>query len=63
MTRTPGGSSKLGELLLCSGEADLESLDLAEPAFPLGLGDAAVRLSRISSPPVLWAGSGRRRER
>ncbi|KJY40954.1 hypothetical protein VR41_14220 [Streptomyces sp. NRRL B-1568] len=30
----------MGELLLCACEADLESFDLAEPAFVLGLGDA-----------------------
>ncbi|OKI06201.1 hypothetical protein A6A06_37485 [Streptomyces sp. CB02923] len=31
---------ELGEFLPCSGEADLESFDCAQPAFPLGLGDA-----------------------
>ncbi|MFJ9030412.1 hypothetical protein ACIRQP_18165 [Streptomyces sp. NPDC102274] len=31
---------KLGEFLLSSGEADLDPLDLAEPAFAFGLGDA-----------------------
>jgi hypothetical protein len=34
----PGGELvKLGTFLLCAGEADLEPLDLAEPAFALGL--------------------------
>jgi hypothetical protein len=37
----PGGAPvDLGEFGLGVGEADLESLDFAEPAFPLGLGDA-----------------------
>lgn len=31
---------ELGKFVLGAGEADLEALDLAEPAFPLGLGDA-----------------------
>jgi hypothetical protein len=31
---------KLGDFLLGSGEADLEPLDLAEPSFAFGLGDA-----------------------
>lgn len=35
-----GAAVELGEFLLCAGEADLESFDFTEPAFPLGLGDA-----------------------
>ncbi|MEE1801904.1 hypothetical protein PUR57_24975 [Streptomyces sp. JV176] len=35
---------KLGEFLLSSGEADLEPLDFAEPAFAFGLGDAGDRV-------------------
>ncbi|MFG2631596.1 hypothetical protein [Streptomyces sp. NPDC048473] len=31
---------ELGELLLCAGEADLESLDLTEPAFLFRFRDA-----------------------
>lgn len=31
---------QLGELVLGTSEADLESFDFAEPAFALGLGDA-----------------------
>jgi hypothetical protein len=31
----------LGEFLLGPGEADLQSLDLAEPAFAFGFGDPA----------------------
>lgn len=36
----PSSSLDLGELVLGAGEADLESFDLAEPAFSLSLGDA-----------------------
>src|SRR6266542_3279500 len=35
-----GMSVELGELVFCAGEADLEAVDLAEPAFPMRLGDA-----------------------
>jgi hypothetical protein len=35
-----GGAVDLGELVLGAGEADFQALDLAEPAFALGLGDA-----------------------
>ena len=38
------GSVDLGELVLGAGEADLEALDLAEPAFAFGLGDAVVQV-------------------
>ncbi len=34
-----GTAVQLGEFLFCSREADLESFDFAQPAFPLGLGD------------------------
>jgi hypothetical protein len=37
------GRVDLGELVLGADEADLESLDLAEPAFAFGLGDAVVQ--------------------
>ena len=30
----------MGELVIGAGEADLESFDLAEPAFAFGFGDA-----------------------
>ncbi|TDC25416.1 hypothetical protein E1265_07100 [Streptomyces sp. 8K308] len=50
---------ELGELLLCAGEADLESFDLTEPSLLFGFGDSgdqvvanldeAVSLSRIRS--------------
>ncbi|MFI9544811.1 hypothetical protein ACIHAR_12920 [Streptomyces sp. NPDC052016] len=35
-----GTAVELGEFLLCSSEADLESFDFAKPPFALGLGDA-----------------------
>src|SRR5712691_11944327 len=35
----PGAPVDLGELVVGAGEADLESLDLAEPAFAFGFGD------------------------
>jgi hypothetical protein len=35
-----GAAVELGELVVGAGEADLEAFDLAEPAFPLRLGDA-----------------------
>jgi hypothetical protein len=38
------GCVDLGELVLGAGEADLESLDLAKPAFASGLGDAVVQV-------------------
>lgn len=38
------GRVDLGELVLGAGEADLEALDLAEPAFALGPGDAVVQV-------------------
>jgi hypothetical protein len=44
-----GGSSleggvDLGELVLGAGEADFESFDFAEPAFPFGFDDAGVEV-------------------
>ena len=38
------GGVDLGELVVGGGEADLESFDLAEPAFALGFGDAGVQI-------------------
>src|SRR5271170_6041327 len=35
-----GAAVDLGEFVAGAGEADLESLDFAEPAFTLGFGDA-----------------------
>ncbi|GDY69147.1 hypothetical protein AQJ43_29240 [Streptomyces avermitilis] len=37
---TAAAAVELGKFLLCSGEADLESLDFAQPAFALGFVDA-----------------------
>jgi hypothetical protein len=36
-----GGQVGLGELVVGGGEADLESLGFADPAFALGFGDAS----------------------
>ena len=38
------GCVDLGELVLGAGEADLQALGLAEPAFALSLGDAVVQV-------------------
>ena len=40
------GRVDLGELVLGAGEADLEALDVAEPAFAFGLGDVVVQVER-----------------
>lgn len=50
------------EFLSCAGEADLQFLDLAEPAFSLGLGDAGDQVVADLGQPCRWAGSGRRSE-
>jgi hypothetical protein len=42
-------ASAWGELVVRGGEADLESLGFAGPAFALGLGDAGQEVSRMSS--------------
>lgn len=57
-TAAGGASIELGELLLCSGEADVEPLDLAQPALVLASAMRAVRLSRISTSRSRCAGSG-----
>ena len=38
------GCVDLGELVLGAGEADLEALDLAGPAFAFGFGNAVVQV-------------------
>jgi len=48
----PQGHVDLGEFALGADEADLQALDLAEPAFALGLGDAVVQVV----PDLLQAG-------
>jgi hypothetical protein len=53
---------ELVELLLGANQADLETVDLAEPAFRLGFGDSGIKLSRISASRARWTGSGRRSE-
>ena len=37
-------------------EADLQALDLAEPAFAFGLGDAVVQAGAEFLEPARWAG-------
>ena len=62
MVAAPAGPLvELGEFLLRAGEADFEALDLAEPAFVLGLGDAGQQaLADLGDPPPLgWIGSRR----
>jgi hypothetical protein len=55
----PGPLVELGEFVLRAGEADLEALDLAEPAFSLGLGDAGQQaFADLGDPtPLGWIGS------
>jgi hypothetical protein len=50
------GCVDLGELVLGAGEADLEALDLAEPAFAFGLGDAVVQVVPDFLEPVPLGG-------
>jgi hypothetical protein len=50
------GNVDLGELVLDAGEADLEALDLAEPAFALGLGDAVVKVDADLLEPAALVG-------
>ena len=59
--RVPGGELlKLGKFLLCAGEADLEALDLAEPAFALGFGDSVHQIVADLHEPRLLGGVGAR---
>ncbi|WP_370740857.1 ATP-binding protein [Streptomyces sp. Ncost-T10-10d] len=51
-----------GEFLLSSGEADLEALDLAEPALVFRLGDAGDQVVADVGEPCPLAGKGRRSE-
>ena len=50
------GRLDLGELVLGAGEADLETLDLAEPAFTLGFGDAVVQVGADLLQPAALGG-------
>ena len=50
------GRVDLGELVLGAGEADLQPLDLAEPAFTLGLGDAVVQVGADLLEPAALGG-------
>jgi hypothetical protein len=50
------GRVDLGELVLGVGEADLEALDLSEPAFAFGLGDAVVEVGADFLEPASLGG-------
>ena len=50
------GRLDLGELVLGAGEADLEALDLAEPAFSFGFGDAVVQVGADLFQPAALGG-------
>ena len=50
------GCVDLGELILGAGEADLEALDLAGPAFALGFGDAVVQVDADLLQPAALGG-------
>jgi hypothetical protein len=50
------GRVDLGELVLGAGEADLEALDLAGPAFAFGLGDAVVQVGLDFLEPAALGG-------
>ncbi|WBO68876.1 hypothetical protein [Streptomyces camelliae] len=51
-----GAAVELVEFLLCSGEADLESFDFAEPALAPRLGDAGNEVvADVDEPcPLGW---------
>jgi hypothetical protein len=49
----------LFKLLLCAGETDLQSFDLAEPVVLLGFGGADVKVGDDLVKPVGLGGSGR----
>jgi hypothetical protein len=55
LTAAQGGVD-LGELVLGAGEADLEALDLAEPTFAFGLGDAVVQVGADFLEPAALGG-------
>ena len=49
-----GAAVDLGELVVGAGEADLQSLDFAKPAFAFGFGDAVVQVAvDLFQPPSL----------
>ena len=47
-----GAAVDLGQLVLGAGEADFEALGFAEPAFPLGLGDAGGQVAADVGEPL-----------
>ena len=56
--RVPGG--ELGEFVSGAGEADVEPVDFAEPAFGMGLGDAVEEVVADLIQSGSLAASGRR---
>lgn len=55
----PGSQvADLGEFLLGPGEADLQPLDLAEPALAVGFGDPAGQVVADLQQPGLLGGVG-----
>ncbi|MEV8335483.1 hypothetical protein OG501_00045 [Streptomyces niveus] len=51
----PVAPIELTELLLGASQADLEPIDLAEPAFRLGFGDSG---DQVWAPSGSWCESG-----
>jgi hypothetical protein len=56
--RGAGAPVDLGELVLGAGEADLESLGFAEPAFAVGFGDAGGQVVADLGDAVALGGVG-----
>lgn len=55
----PVAPIELAELLPGASQADLETFDLAEPAFRLGFGDSGDQVVASRQAPARWAGAGR----
>jgi hypothetical protein len=47
---------ELGEFLLCAGEADLETLDFAQPTFSFRFGDAIKQVAADLDDPLALRG-------
>ena len=52
----PQGRVDLGELVVGAGEADLQSVDFAEPALAFGFGDAVVQVGADLREPGALCG-------
>jgi hypothetical protein len=53
---TAGAAVDLGELVLGAGEADVEAIDFAEPAFSPGFGDAVEEVVADLGDAGRWPG-------